>query len=120
MKKGLAIASKKEGKLPLHTVMSLFNLPEEGAKYNKRNKEEEKDKMKEYQKYYADIHDKIYKIIYQMNPDAKNIKDYDQDYPIHILCDLPYIGENNINTMIDELYPTEIDKTNQEGAFQFI
>ena len=111
MKKGLAIASKKEGKLPLHTVMSLFNLPEEEAK------KEEKDKMKEYQKYYADIHDKLYKIIYQMNPDAKNIKDKDQDYPIHILCNLPYISENNINTMIDELYPTAIDKTNQEGAF---
>ena len=43
MKEGLAIASKKEGKLPLHTVMSLFHLPEEEeAKYNKGTKKEKK------------------------------------------------------------------------------
>ena len=93
MKKGLSICEIKKPKLPLHTVMSLFDLPEI------KNK-------KEYQKYYADIHDKLYKIIYEMNPDAKGRKDRDENYPIHILCDLPHIGESNINTMIDELYPT--------------
>ena len=120
----IGMTKNVEGNLPLHTTMTLFNtiLKEEDDIYENKQSVSIKENIEIIKKYNVEIYDSIYQTIYEMNKTAITVPNETRNnYPIHYVCDLPFLNNSIIQEMIDELYPTNIctdkDIANKDFAF---